>query len=116
MNVEVLAAIGVAVLVGVGYVVLQIVGEAVTEAATDSMFRRPSFAMRRQRHRGLMKAGWICGVLAFGSGLMWLVVVTNDFEDDAADARLFLALTAVFVLAAAGFLLTWWRRAGRPRR
>jgi hypothetical protein len=78
VDVEVLAAIGLALLVGLGYVVLRAVGEAATEAAKDSVFRRPSFAMRRQHHRGLMKAGGICGVLAFGSGFMWLVVVTND--------------------------------------
>lgn len=76
VNVEVLAAIGLAVLVGVGCIALQIVGEAATEEAKDSA-RRPSFAMRRQRHRGLLKTGGICGVLAFGSGFRWLVVATS---------------------------------------
>jgi hypothetical protein len=47
---------------------------------------------------------------------MWLVVATNDFEDDAADARMFRVLAAVFILAAAGFLVAWWRRAGHPPR
>jgi apolipoprotein N-acyltransferase len=116
MDVEVLAAIGLAILISLGYVVLHVVGEAAAEAAEDSVFRRPSFAMRRQRHRGLMKAGGICGVLAFGSGFMWLVVVTNDFEDDAADARMFLVLTSVLGLVAAVLLVAWWRRSGHPPR
>ena len=116
MSVEVLGAIGLAVLVGLGWIVVQLIGEAAAETATDSVFRRPSFALRRQRHRGLMKTGALCGGLALCSAFMWLVVVTNDFEDDAADARFFLVLTAGFALGAVLLLTAWWRKAGRPHR
>ena len=116
MSVEVLVATGLAVLTVVGGIVALVVGEIAMNGATDVIFRRPSFAMRRQRHRGLMKAGYLSGLLAFLAWFMWLAVVTNDFEDDAADARMFFALGVLFALGAVLFLTAWWRRAGRPPR
>lgn len=63
-----------------------------------------------------MKAGYACAVLAFAAGALWLAVVTNEFDDDAAYARMFLVLAAVFGLAAGGLLAAWWRRSGQPQR
>jgi apolipoprotein N-acyltransferase len=116
LNTEVLAAIVLAVLTIVGGVVAWVVGELALEGGVDAAFRRPSFAIRRQRHRGLMKTGYLSGALAFTSLFMWLVVVTNEFEDDAADAQVFLGLGILFALGAVLSLSAWWRRAGRPPR
>jgi len=116
MSVELLAVIGLAVLCGVGWLVADIVGQTIAEGAKDSVFHRPSFAERRQRHRGLMLTGYLCGLLALMSWFLWLAVVTTDVEDDAADARLFLALGSTFAVGAVLFLAAWWRKAGRPLR
>ena len=109
-----LAAVGAAVLAGLGYFLLQALGEVAADEAKEAAFRRPSLAMRRRRHRGLMKAGFLCAVLAFGSAFLWLAVITNDFQDDARDARMFLALVAIFGVTAVCLLAAWWRRAGKP--
>lgn len=116
MGIEVsLAAVGTAVLAGLGYLVLHVVGDVAAEEAKQAVLRRPSLAARRQRQRGLMKTGFLCAVLAFVSGLLWVAVVTNESDDDAADARMFLVLTAVLGLAAACVLAAWWRRAGQAQ-
>lgn len=109
-----IAALGALVLAALGYVVLQVVGEVVADEAKEAAFRRPSLAFRRQRYRGLMKVGVLFAVLAFGSAVLWLAVITNDFEDDARDARMFLLLTAIFGASSLVLLAAWWRRAGRP--
>ena len=111
MSVEVLVVVGLAIVGGLGWLVADVVGQAMAEGAQDAAFRRPSLAMRRGRHRGLMRTGYLCGVLAFGSLFMWLAVVTDGFEDDAADARMFLALGVVCGLGAVAFLTAWWRLA-----
>jgi hypothetical protein len=110
-----LTAVGALVLAGVGYLVLHVVGDFAADEAKEAVFRRASFAARRSRHRGLMKTGFVCAVLAFLAAFLWLAAVTSGREDDAGDARMFATLAAVFGLAAGGLLTTWWRRAGRPQ-
>ena len=61
-----------------------------------------------------MKVGVLFAVLAFGSAILWLAVITNDFDDDARDARMFLLLTAIFSVSFLVLIAGWWRRAGRP--
>lgn len=115
MNAELsIAALGALVLAALGYVVLQVVGEVVVDQAKEAAFRRPSLAIRRQRYRGLLKVGVLFAVLALGTAILWLAVITNDFEDDARDARMFLSLTAIFSVSSLVLLAAWWRRAGRP--
>lgn len=102
------------VFAGLGYVLLHVLAEVAADEAKEAVFRRPSLAMRRRRHRGLMKSGVLCAVLAFVSTLLWLAVITNDFQDDATDARMFLSLATVFGVTAVCLLGVWWRRAGKP--
>lgn len=111
-----IAAVGAVILGGLGYVLLQVLGEVAADEAKEAAFRRPSLAMRRRRHRGLMKAGVLSAGLAFGSALLWVAVITNDFQDNARDARMFMSLTAVFSVGAVCLLTAWWRRAGKSPR
>lgn len=110
-----LIAIGAFLLAGVGYLVFQTVVFAAVDETKEAVFRRPSFAVRRSRHRGLMMTGYVSAVLAFMAALFWLAAATSGREADAADARVFATLAAVLALTAAGLLTTWWRRAGRPK-
>lgn len=116
MSGELLAVFGLAIACGLGWLLAEVVGQSMAEGAKDAAFRRPSFALRRRRHRGLMTVGSVSGLLACTSWFMWLAVVTNDFEDDAADARMFLALGVGCGLGAVTLLTAWWRLAGGPPR
>ncbi|HYO18146.1 MAG TPA: hypothetical protein VES02_05715 [Dermatophilaceae bacterium] len=111
-----LIAIGAFLLAGVGYLVLQVVGDLAAEEAKEAVFRRPSFAVRRSRHRALMKTGYVCAVLGFLAAFFCLAAATSGREADAADARIFAMLAAVLTLAAGGLLTTWWRRSDGPQR
>jgi hypothetical protein len=111
-----LMAIGAFILAGVGYLVFHVVADIATEEAKEAIFRRPSFAVRRSRHRALMKTGYVCAVLAFLAAFFSLAAATSGREADAADARIFAMLAAVLMIAAGGLLTTWWRRSGGPQR
>lgn len=110
-----LIAIGAFLLAGVGYLVFQVVADIALDEAKEAVFRRPSFAVRRSRHRALMMTGYVCAVLAFMAAFFWLAAATSGREADAGYARMFAMLAAVLALAAAGLLTTWWRRAGGPK-
>jgi hypothetical protein len=111
-----LAVAGAAVLAGLGYIALQVLGELLADEATESVFRRPAFAVRRQRYRGLMKSGFLCAVLSLAAAFVCIAVLTNGRDDNAEDARMFATIAVVLAAAAAGLLTAWWRRAGRPQR
>lgn len=111
-----LVAIGALVLGGLGYLVAQVIADVMANEAKEAVLSRPSLAVRRSRHRVLMKSGYLCAVLSFLAGFLWLVVVTNDWDDDADDARMFATLAGVLALAAGGLLTTWWRRASTPEQ
>jgi hypothetical protein len=111
-----LIAIGGFLLAGVGYLVFLVVADSATEEVKEAIFRRASFAVRRSRHRALMKTGYVCAGLAFLAALFWLAAATSGREAEAGDARIFAMLAAVLALAAGGLLTTWWRRAGGPQR
>lgn len=108
------AALGAVIIAGLGCVVLNVLGQIAVDEAANALFRRPTLAMRRRRHRGLMKTGFLCGALALLSAFLWLAVITNDFHDDGSDARMFLWLTAILGLSAVWLLVAWWVRAGEP--
>jgi len=55
-----LIAIGAFLLAGVGYLVFQVVADIAADEAKEAVFRRASFAVRRSRHRALMKTGYVC--------------------------------------------------------
>src|SRR4051794_35105956 len=103
-----LAAVGVAVLCTLGYIVVQVIGEVAAGEAKDAVFRRPSFAMRRRRHRGLMKSGAVCALVAFMLCFLGVAVLTNGFHDDESDGQKFLMLGAVCCLAAISMLAASW--------
>lgn len=109
-----LAAVGTLVLAGVGYLVIQLIGDFAADEAKEAVFRRASFAARRSRHRALMKAGFICAVLAFLAALFCLAAATSGHAADAGDARVFALVSTILALTGGGLLTTWWRRAGRP--
>ena len=109
-----LIAVGAFLLAGVGYLVFQVVADIAVDEAKEAVFRRPSFAVRRSRHRALMMTGYVCAVLAFMAAFFWLAAATSGREADAGYARMFAMLAAVLALVAAGLLTTWWRRAGGP--
>ena len=111
-----LIAIGGLLLAGVGYLVFLVVADIAAEETKEAIFRRASFAVRRSRHRALMKTGYVCAVLAFLATFFWLAAATSGREADAGGARIFAMLTAVLAVAAGGLLATWWRRAGGPQR
>ena len=111
-----LIAIGAFLLAGVGCLVFQVVADIAADEAKEAVFRRTSFAVRRSRHRALMKTGYVCAVLAFLAAFFWLAAATSGREADAGDARIFAMLAAVLALAAGGLLMTWWRRSGGPQR
>jgi apolipoprotein N-acyltransferase len=110
-----LMAIGGFLLAGVGYLVFLVVADIATDEAKEAVFRRASFAVRRSRHRALMKTGYVFAVLAFLAAFFWLAAATSGREADAGDARMFGMLAAGLALAASGLLATWWRRAGLPQ-
>jgi len=107
-----LAGVGALVLAGLGYLVVQVIGDLAADEAKEALFRRPTLAVRRSRHRVLMKSGSVCAALSFLAALLWLAAATNGWDDDADDARVFATLAGVFALAAGGLLTAWWRRAG----
>ena len=94
----------------------QVVADIAADEAKEAVFRRTSFAVRRSRHRALMKTGYVCAVLSFLAAFFWLAAATSGREDDARDARTFAMLAAVLALAASGLLTAWWRRSGGPQR
>jgi hypothetical protein len=107
------ATVGVAVLGFVGYVAVLLVAEWARDEAIEAMFKRPSFAVRRQRHRPLRAAGNISGVLALTAALVCAAAATSGHPEDANDARLLGAIAGVLALAALVLWAEWWRRAGR---
>lgn len=111
-----IAAVGTLAVAGLGYLVVQVIGESVVEAGKESAFRRPSLAVRRNRHRLLMKSGLVCTLLACMAGLFWLAAATSGRPSDASDARTFAAIGLVLALAGVALLAGWWIRAGKPQR
>jgi hypothetical protein len=111
-----LITIGALLLAGVGYLVFQVVADIAAEEAKEAVFRRPSFAVRRSRHRVLMKTGYVGAALAALAAVFSLAAATSGREADAADARIFAVLAAALAVAAGGLLTTWWRRSGGPQR
>jgi preprotein translocase subunit SecY len=103
-----LIAIAAFLLAGVGYLVFQVVADIAADEAKE--------AVRRSRHRALMKTGYVCAVLAFLAAFFWLAAATSGREADAGGARIFAMMAAVLALAAGGLLTTWWRRAGGAQR
>lgn len=110
-----LATVGVALLGLLGYVVLDVVGQLAVDEAADALGRRPSFAARRRRNRGLMKAGLATVLLGATAGWMWLAAATSGYADTADDARVLGQVTAVLTVAGCVLLAVWWRRSGAPR-
>lgn len=114
--VTVLGTVGLAVLVLLGSVVADAVGQAATNEAVEALWRRPSLAERRQRHRAVMRCGTGAALLAAVTCLIWAAAATSGHPEDVDDARVLGAVTAVLALLAAGLLGTWWRRSGgKPR-
>lgn len=114
MQTPAIVTVGAVLLSALGWLVLHVVSDLTANEAKEAVLRRPSFAVRRSRHRGLMKSGYACAVLAFLAGFLGLAAATSGFEDDATDARLFTALAVGLAVLAVGLLATWWRRSGRP--
>ena len=93
----------------------QVVFEAVTDPVKERIFRRPDFARRRGRNRGLLACGFFCSALALLSMLLMVAAATSGDDSHRDDALMFALVTVVLVGAGVALVLTWWRVAGRPR-
>lgn len=109
-----LAALGCVLLYLGAHVVFDFFFDVTFDATKEAVFRRPSFAQRRERSRGLLRSGCLSGVLALATGFLGIAVLTNGFDDEATARTIFAVAVGLAVLSSV-LLSVWWRRAGRPR-
>jgi hypothetical protein len=101
------------------WVVIDTIGQGVADVTLDAtkeaVFRRPGFAVRRQRYRPLLHVGSFVGALAGLAGIIWLAAATSGDPADTPVARFCAILTCLLAVIGVTLLVVWWRLAGRPK-
>ena len=110
-----LLTLGAGLLGLLGYAVALVVGGAAFDEVKEVVFRRRSLAVRRQRNRGYLIAGYAVGVACVMlPAFVGIAVATNGRPEGPGDARWFFAVAGIGATVAVVLLAEWWRRSAKP--
>jgi hypothetical protein len=110
-----LLVLGLGLVGFIGYVIALAIGEFALDELKDAIFRGRSMAIRRQRQRPFLIAGYVVFIgLALMPAFVGTAVATNGRSDGPQDARWFFAIAGIGLTVAAVLIAEWWRRSAKP--